>query len=367
MMNQTKRNALPRASSGSSAGEGALLLAVDSLDVKFRLSRRQQLHAVSDVSLSLHQNETLGVIGESGSGKSTLARAIMSIAPVTAGSISIAGVASEGQSLKKRRLRAHQVQMIFQDTLDALDPRLSARASIAEPLIAAGGLSREEALTKVDNVIDLVGLSAAHAASRPHELSGGQRQRVNIARALVLDPAVLICDEAVSALDVSIQADVLNLLMRIQKERGTSYLFVSHDIGVVSRICNRIAVMYLGRIVETGRTEDLVRSPHHPYTEALLSAEPQAVPSRLRSADRIVLKGELPSPLNPPTGCHFRTRCRYAQSVCETPPPRITDAGTGQVTACHFAGELALQGVRGQESSSSSKFRGAQNEYKQQP
>ncbi|WP_166741799.1 ABC transporter ATP-binding protein [Cumulibacter soli] len=322
------------------------LLSLENVSVEFRVSRRERVHAVTDVSLSLSANETLGVIGESGSGKSTLARAVMGLAPIAGGTIEVAGDRSVPRSAGTRRDRAAQVQMIFQDTLDALDPRLSARESIAEPLIVAGGYSRAQIATRVADTIELVGLSPSHAQSRPHELSGGQRQRVNIARALVLDPSVLICDEAVSALDVSIQADILNLLMRIQRLRGTSYLFVSHDISVVARVCDRIAVMYLGRIVETGRTEDVVRNPLHPYTEALLSAEPLAVPSRFRPRDRIVLKGELPSPLNPPSGCHFRTRCRFATELCKTVPPTVVDPESGRATTCHFAGELTLQSRR---------------------
>lgn len=321
------------------------LLEVAELGVRFRLGSRRTLQAVDGVSLRLRRGETLGVIGESGSGKSTLGRAIMGLAPVSSGRVYLNGERIDDLTRRRRRAHAHRVQMIFQDPYEALDPRLDAVESIAEPLIVRGGLSRSDIRRRALDLLELAGLSAVHGSRRPHELSGGQRQRVNIARALALDPEVLICDEAVSALDVSIQADILNLLMDIQEARGISYLFISHDVGVVARICNRIAVMYLGQLIETGDAGAVTTGPRHPYTEALLSAEPQALPARLRSRDRIVLVGELPSPLDPPTGCRFRTRCRYATELCGTPPPILRFDG-GHSALCHYADELQLVGAR---------------------
>lgn len=323
-----------------------VLLDVEDLSVHFSLSGKRTLRAVDGVSIQLGKGETLGIIGESGSGKSTLGRAIIGLAPVTNGAITLTGERIDHLSARARRRFANQIQMIFQDPLEALDPRLDARSSIAEPLIARGKESRRNVERKVTQLLEQTGLSSKHGVRRPHELSGGQRQRVNIARALALDPEILICDEAVSALDVSIQADILNLLVDIQEERQISYLFISHDIGVVSRVCDRIGVMYLGQLIESGKTSSVIDTPRHPYTEALLSAEPQALPSRLRARERIVLEGELPSPLNPPSGCRFRTRCRYAQDICKTPPPLIRDPITNQISACHFAEELVLIGAR---------------------
>lgn len=321
-------------------------LSVSNLHVKFKLDRSRTLHAVNGVSLGLEAGKTLGVIGESGSGKSTLARAIMGIAPVTAGEVLVAGQRADHLSHRARRKRRGLVQMVFQDPTDALDPRLTIAESVAEPLVVGGRHGRKEARKRVTELLESVGLSDRHGARKPREVSGGQRQRVNIARALALEPKVLILDEAVSALDVSIQADILNLLMDLQEERGLAYLFISHDIGVVSRICDDIAVMYLGQFIETGTTANTTTHPFHPYTEALLSAEPQPLPSTHRSRTRIILSGELPSPLDPPSGCRFRTRCRYATDLCLEPPPVKTDAKTGQEALCHYANELTLQGER---------------------
>ncbi|PRZ40884.1 peptide/nickel transport system ATP-binding protein/oligopeptide transport system ATP-binding protein [Antricoccus suffuscus] len=322
------------------------LLDTRGVSVQFTMSGKRVLRAVDDISIELQPGKTLGIIGESGSGKSTLGRAIIGLAPVHTGEIHLDGTRIDTLSSRQRRRIASQIQMIFQDPMEALDPRLSVSASIAEPLIVRGGLSRREIQRRVDELLDLTGLSPRQGSRRPHELSGGQRQRVNIARALTLDPRILICDEAVSALDVSIQADILNLLVDIQEQRGLAYLFISHDIGVVARVCDRIGVMYLGQLVEYGDTADVIGKPLHPYTEALLSAEPQALPSRLRTTERIVLSGELPSPLHPPEGCRFRTRCRYATEICSTPPPAVQPGSPGHSAVCHFARELELVGAK---------------------
>ncbi|WP_134322779.1 ABC transporter ATP-binding protein [Cumulibacter soli] len=321
------------------------IVSVRGLTVEFKLGRNRILHALNDVSIELSPGQTLGVIGESGSGKSTLARAIMGLSPIAAGEITIAGMRTESMSHKQRRRHRGVVQMVFQDPSESLDPRLPVAKSIAEPLTIQHGLKGRALTSRVAELLDRVGLSQRQGERKPRDLSGGQRQRVNIARALALDPKVLICDEAVSALDVSIQADILNLLVDLQQDTGIAYLFISHDIGVVSRVCNDIAVMYLGGIIERGPTADVVNMPAHPYTEALLSAEPQALPSRYRKREQILLEGELPSPLNPPTGCRFRTRCRYATELCNEPPESHSAAEAGHEASCHFVGELALRGT----------------------
>lgn len=326
------------------------VLEVDNLTVQFRTrgAGRPVVHAVTDVSFTIAAGETLGLIGESGSGKSTVARAVSQLLKGERvrleGSVRLDGVKLDG--LSKRELRRHrgQMQMIFQDPNDALDPRMTVRQSIEQPVRI---LRKDPALdlrATVDAALDAVGLPTAMAPRRPHELSGGQRQRVNIARALTVEPQVLLCDEVVSALDVSIQADILNLLARIQGELGIAYLFISHDLGVVASISDRIGVMYLGRLVEVGTTAQVVSNPRHPYTEALLSAEPETLPSRFRRRDRIILTGDVPSPINPPSGCGLRTRCRYVQDVCAEEVPALETGPDGRQVACHFADELQLMG-----------------------
>ncbi|WP_153505965.1 ABC transporter ATP-binding protein [Cumulibacter manganitolerans] len=319
------------------------VLAVDDLQVRFSLGRGRTLRAVDGVSFDLAAGSTLGIIGESGSGKSTLARAIMGLAPIAGGRVTAGGAPVPSGGGRTARGARRAVQMVFQDPTEALDPRLAVEASIAEPLLVNRIAKGRRARTKVAELLDRVGLTEQQGRRRPRDLSGGQRQRVNIARALALDPRVLICDEAVSALDVSIQADILNLLMDLQQESGIAYLFISHDIGVVSRICDRIGVMYLGQLVESGTTRQVTGTPRHPYTEALLSAEPVPLPRSMRTDRRIVLRGELPSPLNPPSGCRFRTRCRFATDLCEQ-VPQVHNFADGHRSRCHFADELTLVG-----------------------
>jgi peptide/nickel transport system ATP-binding protein/oligopeptide transport system ATP-binding protein len=328
----------------------APVLEVEDLHVRFKTRgpSRAVVHAVTGVDLEIGAGETLGLIGESGSGKSTVARAVCQLIggskASVSGAISLGGTridALKGRALRRERGR---MQMIFQDPNDALDPRMTVAQSVAEPLRVAGRLRRREQSDVVDQALDTVGLSTALASRRPHELSGGQRQRVNIARAMTLQPELVLCDEVVSALDVSIQADILKLLARLQREHAIAYLFISHDLGVVAAVSDRIGVMYLGRIVEVGSVEDVVTSPLHPYTEALLSAEPEALPRRLRERNRIILSGDVPSPINPPSGCAFRTRCRYAQELCAAEVPPLALRADGHAVACHFADELELTG-----------------------
>jgi oligopeptide/dipeptide ABC transporter ATP-binding protein len=317
------------------------ILGVYDLAVHFR-SRGGTVRAVDDVSLRVDPAETLGIIGESGSGKSTLARAVMRLAPMTAGRIEVDGhdIASLGHD--EARAYRRRVQMVFQDSSEALDPRLDTCSSIAEPL-RVHGMGRRAARTRAEELLDRVGLSPEQGTRRPLALSGGQRQRVNIARALALEPALLVCDEAVSALDVSVQAEILNLLLRLQRETGLAYLFISHDIAVVANVADRIGVMYLGHLVEVGSAGALVHQPLHPYTHALLSARPDPEPRSPGRRERIVLAGDVASPLDPPSGCRFRTRCRYAQDVCATTQPLLRQVrGDRRWVACHFADELDL-------------------------
>ncbi len=327
------------------------ILSVDDLTVRFRTRGpgRSVVHAVSGASFTIAPGETLGLIGESGSGKSTVARAVSQLLRgervSVSGSIELDGVRLDELSRRELRRHRHRMQMIFQDPNDALDPRMTVRQSIEQPVRILRRSERLDLDAVVAEALDDVGLTTAMADRRPHELSGGQRQRVNIARALSVMPQLILCDEVVSALDVSIQADILNLLARLQTERNIAYLFISHDLGVVASVSDRIGVMYLGRIIEVGTADDVVNRPQHPYTEALLSAEPEAVPSWLRSRNRIILDGDIPSPIAPPSGCGFRTRCRYAEDHCSAQiPSLLPQGGPGHEVACHFAGELRLRG-----------------------
>ncbi|MPY95796.1 MAG: ATP-binding cassette domain-containing protein [Acidimicrobiia bacterium] len=322
---------------------GAALLDVADLRVHYPVPRGK-LRAVDGVSFHVGAGETLGLIGESGSGKSTVARAVLGLAPLTTGEVHLRGVRLDQLSRRELRRQRRHVQMIFQDPHEALDPRMDVWSAIAEPLRIHGVRSRTERDRRVADLLERVGLRLEHGERRPHELSGGQKQRVSIARALTLGPALLICDEAVSALDVSIQADILNLLVDLQRERSLAYLFISHDLAVVAHVADRVGVMYLGRLAEVGPADDVVARPRHPYTEALLSAEPQALPRRLRERQRIVLEGDLPSPVDPPSGCRFRTRCRYAAERCATEEPQLREVGPHRWSACHFAETLDLRG-----------------------
>ncbi|MBP0617011.1 ABC transporter ATP-binding protein [Jiella mangrovi] len=295
---------------------------------------RGPLRAVDGISLTLDEGETLGLVGESGCGKSTLARCIVGISEPTDGVLEIAGV-TDGARRPSRHQRARAVQMIFQDPSGALNPRLKVDRIIEEPLMVHGIGSRAERKARVLETAEKVGLAAHHLKRLPHELSGGQRQRVSIARSLTLDPGILVCDEAVSALDVSIQAQVLNLFLDLQKELGLAYLFISHDLSVVRYISHRIAVMYLGRIVEIGPAEEVWKRRSHPYTRALVGAIPDEA---VRRDGAELLEGDVPSPVNLPSGCRFRTRCPLAQAKCATDEPALADVGGGLSVACHFPG-----------------------------
>jgi oligopeptide/dipeptide ABC transporter ATP-binding protein len=295
------------------------------------------VHAVSDVSFALEAGETLGLVGETGSGKSTLARAILQAPAPKAGSVRLLGTELVGLKHRKLTEARRQVQMVFQDPFSSLNPKWRARELVEEPLVAFKVGTRAERRRRVDELLDLVGLDPARfGARRPRQLSGGQAQRVAIARALALDPALIICDEPVSSLDVLIRAQVLGLLDRLRTELRLAYLFIAHDLALVKQVSDRVAVMYLGKLVEIGPAESLYREPLHPYTVALLASIPSPDPSVPRRPVADTIRGELPSPIDPPSGCRFRTRCPRAQDVCAAEEPPLRMLADGHSAACHF-------------------------------
>jgi oligopeptide/dipeptide ABC transporter ATP-binding protein len=307
------------------------------------------VHAVCDISFDIRAHETLGLVGESGCGKSTTARLLLNLIPVTSGSVHYAGKDLTKLSRAQMRPLRRDLQIVFQDPFASLDSRMTVFEIVAEPL-RIHGLFAGGGRQKVRDLMATVGLNPEHGNRYPHEFSGGQRQRIGIARALALRPKVLVLDEPVSALDVSIQAGVLNLLDDLQEEFGLSYLFVSHDLGVVRHIADHVAVMYLGRIVETGQVEQLFTTAAHPYTQALISAIPLPDPHKERARRRILLTGDVPSPINPPSGCRFRSRCpKFAAQLtegerkrCVDEIPALVDHGEGHRAACHYAEAMKL-------------------------
>lgn len=321
-----------------------LLLRVDDLKVHFPVSsgalfRRQSafVHAVDGVSLTLARGETLGLVGESGCGKSTTGLAIMRMLTPTAGRIEFEGKDITGYDKAQMQPLRRRMQMVYQDPYGSLNPRMKVRDIIGEPLVVHGLADDRRAYQdKIASLMRTVGLLPDMADRYPHEFSGGQRQRVGIARALALEPSLIVCDEPVSALDVSIQAQVVNVFVELQQRLGLSYLFIAHDLAVVRYVSDRIAVMYLGRIVEIASREALYKSPQHPYTQALLAAVPVADPVVESTRRRAIVSGEVPSATNPPPGCRFHTRCPHAFARCKTEVPELRDLGAGQAVACHL-------------------------------
>jgi len=324
---------------------GAPLLELDNLKMYFRtsgegfLSRRTQwVQAVDGVSLSVQPGETLGLVGESGCGKSTTARLITRLLEPTGGKINYQGVDIAHMSERQLRPYRREIQLIFQDPYSSLNPRHTVGAIVGTALRTHHMVPKGGELARVQELLELVGLNPEHYNRYPHEFSGGQRQRIGIARALAARPKIIVADEPVSALDVSIQAQVMNLLENLRSELGIAFVFIAHDLGVVRHFCDRVAVMYLGRVVEQGPRDRLYEAPQHPYTQALLSAVPDiAVVRGVPPKHRIRLVGDVPSPVNPPSGCRFRTRCWKAQDICTTEDPQLEEKAEGQSAACHFA------------------------------
>ncbi len=314
------------------------LLDVAGLKVHFA-TRKGTVFAVDGVSFTIGKEETLGLVGESGCGKSTLGKAIVGLSPITDGKVVLEGQTISGLTRRQMRPLRPRVQMIFQDPFASLNPRLTVGRILEEPLMVHRRGNKAERRARVAELMRIVGLPPEAAKRHPHEFSGGQRQRIGIARALALNPSLIVCDEAVSALDVSIQAQVVNLLRDLQKQYGLSYFFISHDLSVVRHIADRVMVMYLGQVVEIADRRSLWQRPLHPYTRALIAAAPRPSPQAARGKKRELVEGEIPSPSNPPSGCRFRTRCPFAEPICAAEVPPLRATGTGHLTACHFVHE----------------------------
>lgn len=330
------------------------LLRVRGLSMSF-VTRRGTVRAVDNIDLDVAHGETLGVVGESGCGKSTAGRAILQLLRPTAGSVQLDGrdIAALWQKRLGRwtwggelRDLRREVQMVFQDPYASLDPRMTVEDIVGEPLHAFRVGDVQQRRRRVQAVLERVGMDPRYLRRYPHEFSGGQRQRIGIARALVLQPKLIVCDEPVSALDVSVQAQIINLLQELQRDLGVAYILIAHDLAVVRHLSKRVAVMYLGRVVESADCDSLYREPAHPYTRALLSAVPVADPLIAPSRRRLALSGEVPSPLRPPGGCHFHTRCPHAEARCRTEVPSLRPLSDTQYVACHRAEELAANAIR---------------------
>lgn len=321
-----------------------LLLKVEHLKKYFPIQsgilakKSGEVKAVDDLSFDVYEGETLGIVGESGCGKSTTGRAIMRLLEPTSGKITFDDVELTDLSSKEMRKMRRDIQMVFQDPYASLNPRHTVGKILEEPLIVHGIGNSKERKERVQEYLEIVGLSSYHAKRYPHQFSGGQRQRIGIARALMTNPRLIIADEPVSALDVSIQAQVLNLMQKLQEDLKLTYIFIAHDLGVVRHISDRVGVMYLGRIVELADSESLYREPLHPYTQALLSAVP--IPDPTHHREQILLEGDIPSPSNPPVGCSFHTRCPYATDICKFTVPIFRKVKPGHAVACHLYNDV---------------------------
>ncbi len=319
--------------------EKNVLMKADNVSVTFRgKNGKANVKAVDGVSLSIRKGEVLGIVGESGCGKSTLGRAFLNLIPLSGGSVSYQGQDLSKLSPREMKEMRKKIQVIFQDPSASLNPRRTVKQILTEPYLIHGIKDKKQIEADIIHLLELVGLAEYHLSRYPYELSGGQKQRIGIARALALKPELIICDEAVSALDVSVQAQVLNLLMELKDKLGLTYLFISHNLNVIYQISDRVGVMYLGRLVEIGPYKSLYENPCHPYTEALLSAIPQIDPEKRR--ERIHLQGEVPSPINPPAGCHFHTRCFHTCEICSMEIPAWRKVAPGHFVACHYHKDL---------------------------
>ena len=322
-------------------GAGTPLLRAQKVSKEFRVGNSIMpggntiVHAVDDVSLDVWRGETLGLVGESGCGKSTLGRCLVRLYEITHGRIEFEGIDISKAKTRELRPIRQRMQMVFQDPYSSLNPRRRVADLLAEPLKVHGKRSRAEIKERVAELMRLVELHPDHLNRFPHEFSGGQRQRIGIARAIALEPSLVVADEPVSALDVSIQAQIVNLFADLQDRLGLTYVFIAHDLSVVRQVSTRTAVMYLGSIVESGPTEEIFNSPRHPYSEALISAVPSADLDRTNRRERIVLQGDVPSPINPPSGCRFHPRCRYATERCRMERPKLAEIEPGRLVACH--------------------------------
>lgn len=316
--------------------ENKNLIEVKDMKIHFQQKGGKVVKAVDGITFSIRRGETFGIVGESGCGKSTLGRGILRLIEPMEGKVFYNGRDMSTMSDKEMKELRQKIQIIFQDPSACLNPRRTMKQILMEPFRVHGIKDKEFVENRIRELVELVGLADYHLSRYPHELSGGQKQRIGIARALALNPELIVCDEAVSALDVSVQAQVINMLKELQETRGLTYLFIAHDLSVVKYISDRVVVMYLGTIVETAETEELYANPMHPYTKALLSAIPEADPDKAKNNKRIPIKGEIPSPINPKEGCRFAGRCQYATERCHQETPQAREVKPGHVVACHL-------------------------------
>ena len=299
--------------------------------------RRSVVHAVDDVSFSIRKGETLGLVGESGCGKSTIAKSIVRMFKPTSGSIFLDSTDISGLNSKELKPYRKRMQMVFQDPYSSLNPRMTVLKLVAEPLLAQGIVSNAgQARDRIVEMLNNVGLTAEHCSRYPHEFSGGQRQRICLARALIVEPELIICDEPISALDVSIQAQVINLLQKFKQDLSLTYLFIAHDLSMVRYVSDNVGVMYLGKMMEVCDSEEIYLKPLHPYTQGLLDAIPVPDPASARKTSTVSIEGDLPSPISPPTGCRFHTRCKHRMKICREEEPKLKDVGGGHLVACHL-------------------------------